>query len=294
MDTKQSEFRTARRVHTRPREALSAEEDNSGRCPAWSVVKLRGHSASFAGGLTLLELLVVIAVIGILCALLAPALSSVRAAVKAAQCGNTVRQLTVALGMYTFDYSSYPLFAQLTATGWTFWPRPMAAYLGSKRVFVCPAVDKVAAQDFSNNVSYGYVDRGYAFQGVGEKIVVTGGRLESRPVHESEVSDPVNTLAFGDGIAGLKSGFLVHAGLSLERWRSYEPMPLSGSAALSLAELKVADKKVRELHRGRIQAGYCDGHVGSDKLGVLFTNLDSEPLSRWNRDHQPHKEWLDP
>jgi hypothetical protein len=37
---------------------------------------------------------------------------------------------------------------------------------------------------------------------------------------------------------------------------------------------------------------FCDGHVESPTLQFLFADTSDAALSRWNRDHQPHRERL--
>ncbi len=39
---------------------------------------------------------------------------------------------------------------------------------------------------------------------------------------------------------------------------------------------------------------FCDGHVESPTLQFLFADTSDAALSRWNRDHQPHRERLAP
>jgi prepilin-type processing-associated H-X9-DG protein len=39
---------------------------------------------------------------------------------------------------------------------------------------------------------------------------------------------------------------------------------------------------------------FCDGHVESPTLQFLFADTSDDALSRWNRDHQPHRERLAP
>jgi prepilin-type processing-associated H-X9-DG protein len=214
-----------------------------------------------------------------------------------------VRQLIIALRLYVDDSDCFPLFSSWTDTGWSLWPVALSPLLnvkvaegnlhpGGPSPFTCPSVGKSSAKEFLNGITYGYVDRGFAFQGIGEKLAVTAGCLESVPVRESEVLNPCGTLAIGDGIARLKSGLLLHPGVSLERWRRYEPVPLSGSGTVSSSDLKGGDRRVRALHAGRLNAGYCDGHVVAEKLDLLFLETSDEALRRWNRDYEPHKEWL--
>jgi general secretion pathway protein G len=59
-------------------------------------------------GFTLLELLIVIAIIGLLAAILFPVFSRVRDGARRASCLSNLRQLGNAVRMYTQDYDKYP------------------------------------------------------------------------------------------------------------------------------------------------------------------------------------------
>ena len=47
-------------------------------------------------------------------------------------------------------------------------------------------------------------------------------------------------------------------------------------------------------HQNKANVVFCDGHVESPTLNFLFADTSDAALSRWNRDHQPHRERLVP
>ena len=69
------------------------------------------------GGITLVELLVVVAVIGVLLAILLPAVQNARAAARANSCVNNLKQIALALHNYNAANDSFPMSQTLGGEG---------------------------------------------------------------------------------------------------------------------------------------------------------------------------------
>src|SRR5438093_13460294 len=89
-------------------------------------------------GFTLVELLVVIAVIGILAALIFPAFARVKDTARTTQCASNLRQMGLAMTMYFADNRDhYP-----SITYWTQYNQyySLVPYLhNAQKLFICPA-----------------------------------------------------------------------------------------------------------------------------------------------------------
>jgi len=95
-------------------------------------------------GFTLLELLIVVAIIGLLAGLMMPALSKARAYAYTTVCKSNLRQLVVAFQAYEGDYKDrIPFIAAMPSLGLNSFPRfcdLLQPYVnGSTKVFRCPA-----------------------------------------------------------------------------------------------------------------------------------------------------------
>jgi prepilin-type N-terminal cleavage/methylation domain-containing protein len=96
------------------------------------------HGGTRPRGFTLIELLVVISIIGILVALLLPALDRAKGSAKSAACKSNLRQIGVGLRLYVDDFSGFPLTWPATSTNANSeagipWSEALRSYLaGSK------------------------------------------------------------------------------------------------------------------------------------------------------------------
>jgi prepilin-type N-terminal cleavage/methylation domain-containing protein/prepilin-type processing-associated H-X9-DG protein len=94
------------------------------------------------GGFTLIELLVVIAIIAILAALLLPALARAKEEANSVSCKNKLRQLGIALNLYTAEHNSqFPYYLDYSRE--PLWSHRLSPYLAdlawTNRAFHCPS-----------------------------------------------------------------------------------------------------------------------------------------------------------
>ncbi|HEY4953135.1 MAG TPA: H-X9-DG-CTERM domain-containing protein [Verrucomicrobiae bacterium] len=254
---------------------------------------------------TLVELLVVIAIIAILAALLLTVVSQAKGKALRIQCANNLRQLGIGLQAFVQDNHVYPLDGNADFykgnyseydTGWLdALTHELELKLNKSNwlssVWFCPAAahpSDVPKEFFF--FSYGYNSFGVAtnkdvnslglggLHGMGN-LRADGKIVFAPPVSESEVASPSDMIAIGDGLIG-NSLFIQDGSAFL--WRTITG-DFFGSTKRSYAR-----------HQGKANVVFCDGHVESPTLQFLFVDTSDAALSRWNRDHQSHRERLAP
>jgi prepilin-type N-terminal cleavage/methylation domain len=99
-------------------------------------------------GFTLIELLVVIAIISILAAILFPVFAQVREKARMTTCVSNMRQLALAVGMYTQDAdealppsTNYDIPTNVPER---IWPALVQPYVKNQGVFTCPSAENAA------------------------------------------------------------------------------------------------------------------------------------------------------
>jgi len=238
---------------------------------------------------TLVELLVVIAIIAILAALLLTALSRSMQRTHQIHCVSNLHQVGIGIQNFLANNHAYPTFRGGTNdsddnAGLWFRQIERGGFDDSNPrkdffdtgVWLCPSAK---INDFKT--SYGYNTFGAApvgYTGSASKMPQNiplglegfyNGRLPLIPVKESEVASPSDMMAVGDSVVG---------GIDFMR------------QDLNYLEQRGASSR----HHGKLNLVFCDGHVESPTLQFLFTDTSDAALSRWNRDHQPHRERLSP
>jgi len=140
-------------------------------------------------GFTLVEVLVVIAIITILAAMLLPTLSKAREKARSAQCISNLHQIYLALSIYADDYNElYPRASGTIAwdetdpvDGTYGWMQQLFPYVKKKEVYCCPSLQ--------NLTNYGY------FLGTRAAYIETGSR---NSVRRSQIKYPSAFVLAGD------------------------------------------------------------------------------------------------
>jgi prepilin-type N-terminal cleavage/methylation domain-containing protein/prepilin-type processing-associated H-X9-DG protein len=239
---------------------------------------------------TLIELLVVIAIIAILAGLLLPALAKAKEKGRTARCFSNVRQMGIALVMYTEDFRFFPASKSYRSDGGTNnWFDSLGRYLtkwtNNQSVFRCPsfrnkqslsrggsgvsAVDPVGSYGYNGNNSYGL--------GIDHTLDPI---LRGRYLREARVVNPSQMIAFGDS-------YLVYVLEEKEIAGTFDLQYIPISYRSKLPQYPAEQKAVNERHNGRHVINFCDGHAETIPYTKLFAD-DPETRRIWNYDNQPH------
>jgi prepilin-type processing-associated H-X9-DG protein/prepilin-type N-terminal cleavage/methylation domain-containing protein len=235
-------------------------------------------------GFTLIELLVVIGVIGILAALLFPAISKSKTKAQSLQCIANLHQFGGALHICLANNCAYPTgfakasndypgtWASQLIHGGSDVSKPATNFFQSG-TWRCPSAEWSARIPNDGNWQPGFYSyNGFGVSRIGSKTNALGflGHWDPNsqtlaPIAESEVVAPSDAMIVGDSFDS--AAFFMREDLaSLETYGN-----------------------TRSRHQGRANVLFCDGHVGSPTLKFLFEDTSDAALARWNRDHQPHR-----
>ncbi len=233
--------------------------------------------ATYRGSFTLIELLVTIAVIAILAAMLLPALSNAKEKAKSINCKSNLREIGIALNLYTSEYHGYPFHGtQVTTNPWS---RAFGDTMGgARKIYVCPSYGS-AWTNVSGFGQIAFVSYAYNLFGCSMSAMLgLDNGLYGFPgfpqVKDTEIVVPSDMIAYGDGPVTRDYA-----------WSVFDPTFGWEEDDKSFSSLGPSRR-----HNGGANMVFCDGHVEYGKYRKWVEQRD-DVMWRWNRDHKPHREF---
>lgn len=224
---------------------------------------------------TLMELLIVLAVIALLGSLLLPSIGAAKSRARLTSCKSNLGQLSKGLTMYEADYHLFPGTGNdvipLRQPPWMIpspecWVAKVTPYLAPNTpAFLCPDY-----QPITNSQSYGYNAGGSCLINAPPYNLGLGLGEGFGYVALSGVAAPADMIALGD--LQLPSSVFRFV---ISPWHK---QPLGG-----------LDSVIPERHAAGCNMAFLDGHNewAKQKRWIGETEI---ARSRWNNDHQPHRE----
>ncbi|HZN67642.1 MAG TPA: DUF1559 domain-containing protein [Tepidisphaeraceae bacterium] len=253
-------------------------------------------------GFSLVELLVVVAIVVVLIGTLLPALGRARDHANRVKCASNLRSIGHGLTAYAHQYGYYPGCYGLGGVPFAVWPVRLRPYLGGEQdVFFCPSQDErcqwvkgaapATPADAATSVhvalgydagepvlhreryfSYGYNSEGTSSateaRGLGHIVNQRAAWGRTQLVRTTRVRKPAAMIAIADTVADGQWDFMISP------W--YEGMYPG------------------RVHRGGANVLFCDGHVtwhAQEELVDMRYATDNarawEVRRMWNNDHRP-------
>jgi len=205
-----------------------------------------GHNVRrFTLAFTLVELLVVVAIISIVAAILFPVFMGAKGAVLRESCASNLKQISLGTMAYATDYDdrfmpiNYQPEQSPNSRNDRTWVQMLLPYVKDFAIFRCPADFSVRPQleaTFDQDLVPGDADSqyytasqrsdyGYNYQNLAP-IVKNGSRWEAQPKESTVIAEPSNTILFMDSVWGrLPDGTPIGGGnwLVVPPCRYYEP-----------------------------------------------------------------------
>lgn len=232
-------------------------------------------------GFTLLEMLMVVAIIGLLASLLLPGLAAAKARGRTTTCKNNLQQMGHALALYESDFNFLPGCGDsLIPTNnypWNFpstnsWVFRIQPYVGTHSdIFSCPEYEPHVSWDKAiKSDSFGYNAGGSSQIYVDMQKNLGLGFGKDRFIRSTALAAPADMIELGD----LQLPNSVWCNI-ISPWHKQPFGPL--------------DCVIPFRHSRGANMAFCDGHVlWSRQLKWILE--DTPARSRWNNDHQPHPE----
>ena len=237
----------------------------------------RGRFGIYSG-FTLVELLMVIAIVAVLAAILFPAFAGSKEAAKQANCLANLKQLASAWQLYADNYSGRACPSYLvqnhmmlswdfsaTTSGWKL--GLLGPYTKNGAIFSCPSFDYPVDYDATYDRPY----TGYAYNAtyIGGDTNLNNGQPYIDPVTKKQrlpcllqqIRQPAKTVIFADG--------------------GYDSPVVPQNYLRAPSDARFPQGTVHFRHNGRAGVAWADCHVSASSNNVrIFTNSHYHPANR--------------
>jgi prepilin-type N-terminal cleavage/methylation domain-containing protein/prepilin-type processing-associated H-X9-DG protein len=223
----------------------------------------------WGGGFTLIEILVVVAIIALLAAILFPVFSRARESARRASCMSNLKQIGLGLLQYAQDYDE-----KIVGSGSQLdWLGPYMPYIGDRQLLLCPSVSaqerKLYGRISSTGLIYGDYNR--------NKIIISpneAGGWHDRYLPFQQICDPSRTMFAMDGRGNATwsdaSSTWAQMGQYGENWNKASPYYVVGMR-----------------HLDGFNAAFLDGHVKWIKREKVYQHYDGTPITSSTRTFYP-------
>lgn len=211
---------------------------------------------------TLVELMVVIAIIAILAGMLLPVVSKARGAAKQSCCINNSRQIHLAVGNYISDYDDTIPYVStgsyIPPSTVSYWSENFQDYIKNTNILQCPGITRKKYTTSSSGHPLCDYGRNYTHLATSPAHTQAGSQV----VKLRAIQHPAEVLEFVDSIAN-------HATHD-DTWLVYCPK----EAATTTTKMKNVDVR----HGNRANVAFWDGHVEALTWSEIQTDARTDIL----------------